>query len=76
MTHGHRRAQRYDGHDQIQIAVAIYVATLQHRRLGYRSKDTPLFSELTAHKVRQLGTGRPSKRGRRFSSAQTAKSLV
>ena len=25
MTHGHRRAQRYDGHDQIQIAVAIYV---------------------------------------------------
>jgi len=40
MTHGHRRAQRYDGHDQIQIAVAIYVATLQHRRLGYGSKNT------------------------------------
>ncbi len=40
MTHGHRRAQRYDGHDQIQIAVAIYVATLQHRRLGYRSENT------------------------------------
>ena len=25
MTHEHRGAQRYDGHDQIQIAVAIYV---------------------------------------------------
>jgi hypothetical protein len=25
MTHEHRGAQRYDGHDQIQIAVATYV---------------------------------------------------
>jgi len=25
MTHEHRGAQRYDGHGQIQIAVAIYV---------------------------------------------------
>ena len=25
MTHEHRGAQRYDGHDQIQIGVAIYV---------------------------------------------------
>jgi len=43
---------------------------------GYGSRKYTLFSKLTAHRVRQLGTGSPSERGRRFSSAQTAKSLV
>jgi hypothetical protein len=38
-------------------------------------EDTPLFCESLSHRVRQLGTGKPSESGRQFSSAQAAKSL-
>ncbi len=51
------------------------VFPLQRGHEGNLSKNTPLFSESLSHRVRQLGTGKPSERGRQFSSAQAAKSL-
>lgn len=48
MTHEHCGAQRYDGHDQSQIAVAIYV------------RERELFSATCAYNSTQTPPKRPS----------------
>jgi hypothetical protein len=44
MTHEHRGAQRYDGHDHIQIAVSIYVEVQQSYQME-SGAEVPVFAE-------------------------------